>query len=76
VNRRQRIVVDQFTPGSLVLARLCQAQPRLNVFACGTGVIARRQEINVFGATCAERTRTSGVARKVSALGQVFGIHD
>jgi hypothetical protein len=76
VNRRQRIVFDELTPSSLVLTCLRQSQPGLNILTRGTGVITGRQEINVLGATCAKRTRSSSVAREVSALSHVFGVHD
>ncbi len=47
VNARHRIVFGQTLPGFLKPARLGVSQPRLDVFARRTGVIARRQQIHV-----------------------------
>ena len=75
VNGRQRIVFNQFAPCGFVLTVLGQRQPRLDILACRAGIVTGWQEVNVFGATRAQSTRTSSVARQVSALCQVFSIH-
>jgi hypothetical protein len=63
VNRRQRIVPDEFTPCAFVVTVLRQRKPRLDILARRTGVVARWQEINVFRPAGTECARTSTVAR-------------
>jgi hypothetical protein len=48
-DRRQRIVTCEHAPGRLVVAGFRMVEPALDVFAGGTGVIARRKPIDVQG---------------------------
>jgi hypothetical protein len=47
VDRRQRIVGDEGTPGQFVVAMLDVRQPRLDVLAGGTAGVAGRQKVDV-----------------------------
>src|SRR5262245_9559241 len=44
---RQRIFFHVLPPGGLVVARLCQSEPCLDVFPGRTGLVARRKMIDV-----------------------------
>ena len=47
MNGRQRIVANDDVPGLAVASGLCLGEPGLNVLACGTAVVARRQAVDV-----------------------------
>ncbi len=70
VGRRQRIVFDDLTPRLLKSILLHQRQPRLNVLAGGTGVVAGRQQIHVARAPGALDPGKSPVA-KIRRLRQI-----
>ena len=76
VNRRHRVVVDEFSPGRFVITRLRQRQPGLDIFAGRAGIIAGWQEIDIVRPLRAQRPCTSAVARQVCALCQIFGSHN
>ena len=57
VRARQRVLLHVLPPGPLVVARLREGEPRLDVFAGRTGVITRRQVIDVDRALPAARAR-------------------
>jgi hypothetical protein len=76
VDRGQRIIPHEFTPGALEVAGLRQRQPRLDVLASRAGVIAGRQKIDVLGPLAAQRACTFIVAREVRALCQIGVTHD
>jgi len=71
VNRGQRIVVNQLTPRGFVVSILGERQPRLNILAGRTGVIAGGQKIDVLGSARAQRARTFTVAREIRALCEI-----
>jgi len=71
VNRGQRVIFNQLTPRALVVSGLGERQPRLNILAGGAGIIAGRQEINIFRPARAQRARTFTVARQVRALCEI-----
>ena len=71
VNRRQRVVSHKFTPSAFEVTFLRQRKPGLNVLARRTGVIARRQEIDVLGPAGAQGTSALRVPRKVRALCEI-----
>ena len=47
VHRRHRVVPHQRLPRLAILPRLGEPQPRLDVLACGAGVVAGRQQIDI-----------------------------
>ena len=57
VDRGQRIVRDELTPGLLVPARLGMRQPGLDVLARRAARIARRQQIDVDRSALSDRAR-------------------
>ena len=54
----QRVLFHVLPPGLLVVTRLRQSQPRLDVFPCRAGVVAGRKMIDVFRALPSTRSGT------------------
>jgi len=63
---RHGVVGHQSVPGLAVLARLREREPRLDILARRTSVIARREKIYI------DRTPRAGRAGRISP-GQVYG---
>lgn len=76
MDRRQRVVDNELSPGGFKLTGLCQGQPRLDVLPGGACVVAGRKIIDVIRTPRTQRACTSAVARQICALCKVFDSHD
>jgi hypothetical protein len=72
VNRRERIVEHQLTPGLLVATRLGMGEPGLDVLARGAAGIAWGQQIDVDRTALANRPRAGVPMHQIRELSQIL----
>ena len=74
MNRRQRVFLHQFQPGSLEIPGLCQSQPGLNVLACRTDGIAWGKPVQIKRTPFSIRPRPFGMLMQVGRKSAVTGM--